>query len=578
MPKSKKHSFDKKKAVLYVRVSTHWQVDKDSLPVQRRELESYCRYVLGIDDFVIMEDAGYSAKNTDRPAYQEMMARIRSGEFSHLLVWKLDRISRNLLDFMSMYTELMDLGVVFVSKNEQFDTSTAMGEAMLKLAMVFAELERNTTSERVTSVMLSRANTGVWNGGRVPYGYKLTPDKNFEVVDGEADVVRRIFDEYADGASILSITRDLNEDGIKTRRGYEWSPTTVWIILDNPVYCGTLRYNLRNEHKGVKDWSFRDDKDVVYTENHHQPIVTKEQFARCQEILKQRNNKTLGTARTYRRKHTHIFQGLLLCGMCGSPMISTLGKARADGWRPSIYMCSRRRNSNDCTNKYISDATIGPFALNYLSNMLKTYKAFGATTSPEILEKKLLRGSAMRNVIGIEQDGLMETYRAFREQGNLPDVFFLKGLDADEVDDASNERDLLLASKARLERALNRLKAVYLYNDSGMSEMEYTVERKKLMDELDKTDKRLSHLSSLEKNSMLGGSNWMAQASYFVMTQELMSRREVSYKALLKAVEPEIIRDFILATVQNFCILDGKIASITFKSGITHRFLYKNEK
>ena len=95
------------------------------------------------------------------------MSRIRDGEFTHLVVWKIDRISRNLLDFSAMYAELKKLGVVFVSKNEQFDTSTAMGEAMLKIILVFAELERNMTSERVTAVMLSRANNGQWNGGRV---------------------------------------------------------------------------------------------------------------------------------------------------------------------------------------------------------------------------------------------------------------------------------------------------------------------------------------------------------------------------------------------------------------------------
>ena len=91
---------------------------------------------------MIFEDAGYSAKNTDRPDYQQMMARMRTGEFSHLLVWKIDRISRNLLDFSVMYAELKELGVVFVSKNEQFDTSSAMGEAMLKIILIFAELER----------------------------------------------------------------------------------------------------------------------------------------------------------------------------------------------------------------------------------------------------------------------------------------------------------------------------------------------------------------------------------------------------------------------------------------------------
>ena len=160
MSKTKKRIIDivsELKVAIYIRVSTKWQVDKDSLPLQREELPKYAELVLGIKNYEVFEDAGYSAKNTDRPAYQRMMARVRSGEFSHILVWKIDRISRNLLDFASMYQELKDYGVTFVSKNEQFDTSTAIGEAMLKIILVFAELERNMTSERVTAVMLSRA-------------------------------------------------------------------------------------------------------------------------------------------------------------------------------------------------------------------------------------------------------------------------------------------------------------------------------------------------------------------------------------------------------------------------------------
>ena len=143
MPKRKT---EKPKAALYIRVSTHWQVDKDSLPVQRKELINYCQYALGINEYEVFEDAGYSGKNTERPAYKKMLEKIRAGEFSHLLVWKLDRISRNLLDFAAMYDELKQLGVIFVSKNEQFDTGSAMGEAMLKIILVFAELERKVTS------------------------------------------------------------------------------------------------------------------------------------------------------------------------------------------------------------------------------------------------------------------------------------------------------------------------------------------------------------------------------------------------------------------------------------------------
>ena len=128
------------KVAIYIRVSTIHQVDKDSIPMQKKDLIAYCQLILGTDNYEIFEDAGYSGKNTDRPAFQNMMGRIRKGEFTHVLVWKIDRVSRNLLDFAEMYEELRSLRVTFVSKNEQFDTSTAIGEAMLKIILVFAQM------------------------------------------------------------------------------------------------------------------------------------------------------------------------------------------------------------------------------------------------------------------------------------------------------------------------------------------------------------------------------------------------------------------------------------------------------
>lgn len=173
-----------------------------------------------------------------------MMRRIRAGEFTHLLCWKIDRISRNLLDFASMYQELKDLGVTFVSKNEQFDTSTAIGEAMLKIILVFAELERNMTSERVTATMLSRAQNGLWNGGRVPYGYDYDKDsKTFSINQEEAFLVRKMYDLYSEHRSLVMVSRALNEDGYASRAGNDWSPVSIFIILTNPFYTGIYRYN-----------------------------------------------------------------------------------------------------------------------------------------------------------------------------------------------------------------------------------------------------------------------------------------------------------------------------------------------
>ena len=233
--------FEEKKAAIYVRVSTQYQVDRASLPVQREELINYAKYALGISDYVIFEDAGYSAKNTDRPDYQQMMARMRTGEFSHLLVWKIDRISRNLLDFSVMYAELKELGVVFVSKNEQFDTSSAMGEAMLKIILIFAELERKTTSERVSAVFVSRANDGIWNGGKVPYGYSYDKEsKTFSIAEDEAKIVRLIYSLYESEKSIVRVARIMNERGLKSRAGSDWSPTRFFPVHSTLERIGTI--------------------------------------------------------------------------------------------------------------------------------------------------------------------------------------------------------------------------------------------------------------------------------------------------------------------------------------------------
>ena len=145
------------KAALYVRVSTVMQLDKESRGVQKNDLIRYCEDILRIMDYEIFEDVGFSAGSTDRPDYQEMMRRIRTGEFTHVIVWKIDRISRNIIDFTEMFRELHMLDVTFISLAEQFDTSSIVGQALLKMILIFAELERHNAAERSKAVLLSKA-------------------------------------------------------------------------------------------------------------------------------------------------------------------------------------------------------------------------------------------------------------------------------------------------------------------------------------------------------------------------------------------------------------------------------------
>ena len=297
------------KVAIYIRVSTLHQIDRDSLPMQRQDLIAYAKLILNTDDVTIFEDAGYSGKNTIRPEFQKMMSQLRTGTYTHLLVWKIDRISRNLLDFAEMYQELKDLGVTFVSKNEQFDTSTAMGEAMLKIILVFAELERNMTSERVAATMISRASNGQWNGGRIPYGYDYDPEEQtFSFNSDEYNIAHLIHDKYEELRSLVYLARYLNEHGYRTRAGNDWSPVSLDIILRSVFYCGDYQYNRLKEGDRQRP---KDKSEWITVKDHHPAIVSREQKERILALLES-NRRLKSFRKSGKSKYTHIFSGLLI--------------------------------------------------------------------------------------------------------------------------------------------------------------------------------------------------------------------------------------------------------------------------
>ena len=382
------------KVAIYLRVSTSYQVDKDSLPMQRKDLIAYCSLILGTDNYEIFEDAGYSGKNTDRPAFQNMMHKIRNGEFTHVLVWKIDRISRNLLDFAEMYEELQSLRVTFISKNEQFDTSTAIGEAMLKIILVFAELERNMTSERVTATMISRANNGLWNGGRIPFGYDYDPDSmTFSIREDEASVCRMLKDDYIKNRSLTRTARMLNTSGHLTRAGAEWTPATVWIIASSPFYAGIYRYN---RYKGTEHRTVNPEDEWVMIPNHHPAIFTLEEHEKMLSILEENSRQKNSVGKQCKRTNIHIFSGIVFCGKCGNKLTATPGRKHADGYRTSIYSCPMKRKSNECDNPSVNDLIIGEFVINYILNMLNAKKTFSKIHTPEELEGRLLPAAPSR--------------------------------------------------------------------------------------------------------------------------------------------------------------------------------------
>ncbi len=560
------------KVAIYIRVSTHWQVDKDSLKVQERELIAYCQMVLGINDYVVFTDPGYSAKNTDRPDYQAMMNRIRAGEFSHLLVWKIDRISRNIIDFATMSEELKRLGVTFVSKNEQFDTSTAMGEAMLQIIMVFAQFERKQTSERVTAVMLSRAGNGQWNGGRVPYGYQWDKETaSFSLNETEAGYVRRMAQLYEEHQSLLYVTKWLNDIGVKTRRGYEWTPTSLRVILTNPWYIGQYIYNVHSDGKGQQK---RDESEWICIEHHHKPILDEDIFYRVKFLLTRNQRNTPTPGKSYARNHIHVFSGLMRCGICGSNMTASADRRRANGLQPSQYACAnRRRRCTNCTNKYISDLTVGAFVVNYAANIIRVSRNSSVGTDPDVMERKLLRGETFKDVICINKEAIEQLFASFAEAGDA--VEYRPQYAFTSVSGNGRDLDSLRARKRKLEVAISRLNALFLYDSEAMPEKDYIVERTDIERQLTDTSRRIGELTATGLSSSEDSSDFLKKASFFIMVNKLVENSSIDYERLIRTLDPAAIRDFVLTIIQEIEATNGMVTSITFKNGVKHIFSYR---
>jgi DNA invertase Pin-like site-specific DNA recombinase len=499
------------KAALYLRVSTTMQIDKDSLPMQRTDLINYCKYALNIEDYEIFEDAGYSGKDTDRPAYQRMMDRIRQGEFSHLLVWKIDRISRNLLDFAGMYQELKKFNIIFVSKNEQFDTSTAMGEAMLNITLVFAELERKLTAERVLSTMVSRASKGLFNGGVVPMGYKISNKGSFPSIEpSEAHTIQLIYDLYEKHQSTNTVMHELTRLGVKTRQGNDFSDRTLIKIIRNPFYKGTFRYNYRDG-----DNTYRKNEDEwILVEDNHEAIISVDQWERCNQIM---NHNSRDTSR-FRRGEIHLFSGLLRCSSCGRIMSAHLGPKRKDGTSPTKYRCHSRSLGVECH------------------------------ASPYVFVERRIAPVIFQSIADIAQGKKVITRQA--------DDVLTYTIDGK---NATVTHGFIDGEREKYRKALARLNDLYLF--SGMSEKDYLLKKASI-------EKKLQELKDMQIDKPKRiDDDFLKLASYYMINKEFMTKKKINYKKIVDNVDKKVMREFLNTIIHEIKISDGQVESITYANG-----------
>ena len=321
---------------------------KDSISIESQI--DFCKYELKGGSCRVFKDKGYSGKNTDRPEFQKLLGEIRKGKVRRVIVYKLDRISRSILDFATMMELFQEYDVEFVSSTEKFDTSTPMGRAMLNICIVFAQLERETIQKRVTDAYYSRCLKGFHMSGQAPYGYQLEPT----VVEGirtkkmvadpvAADHVRLMFEMYAEPeTSFGDITRYFEEHDIKIY-GKSMFRTFLSQLLRNPVYAqadlelyeffksqGVAIVNDASDFAGtngcylyqvrdVKEDKDRCLKDQILVIAPHEALISSDTWLKCRKKLMA--NTTLQQGR--KPKNTWL-AGKIKCGHCGYALKATM--------------------------------------------------------------------------------------------------------------------------------------------------------------------------------------------------------------------------------------------------------------
>ena len=366
----------------------------ESIGNQVELCKEYVRNMFGeeyTEHCVVFEDEGFSGGDLKRPDFRRMMEEVRKHKFRAIVVYRLDRISRNISDFTGLIDELTKLNVSFVSIKEQFDTSTPMGRAMMFIISVFSQLERETIAERIRDNMHELAKTGRWLGGNAPIGFKseavskVTVDgktrKSFKLVPipEEKQIPKLIFDLYAETDSLTAVEAELLRRRIKTRQGKDFTRFAIKAILQNPVYmvadedaynyfaereavvcfpqeafdgsCGIMAYNRTDQEKG-KSTVLLPVSDWIIALGQHPGLVSSRQWIKVQESLDRNKSKA------YRkpRNNKALLTGLVYCS-CGERMYPKLTqRTTASGETIYTYVCKMKDRSKRerCNRRNVS--------------------------------------------------------------------------------------------------------------------------------------------------------------------------------------------------------------------------------
>jgi site-specific DNA recombinase len=330
------------RCAVYTRKSTEDGLDQEfnSLDAQREAGEAYVAsqrsagWVLATG---LYDDGGFTGGNVDRPALKRLLADIDAGLIDCVVVYKVDRLSRSLLDFTRLMAAFDAKRVVFVSVTQQFNTATSMGRLVLNVLLSFAQFEREIIAERTRDKLTAMRKKGLWGGGLTPLGYDVDPTtKRLVINDSEAIRLRAIFALYREHTALLPVVEELRARGWATkatatktgtlRGGKPFDRTNLYRLLTTEAYTGTVRAG----------------GEAI--QHAHPAIIDPAEFAEVQGALK-RNGRTGGAMA--RNQFGALLKGLLRCRPCCSAMTPTHTTKGAKRYR--YYACSAGQKNGRAT-------------------------------------------------------------------------------------------------------------------------------------------------------------------------------------------------------------------------------------
>ena len=347
---------EKLRVAAYCRVSTDNADQLESLEAQKAHYESWIPLHSDWEYAGLYYDSGITGTKAEiRDGLQDMLRDCRLGKIDLIVVKSISRLSRNTADCLSIVRELLGLGIRIYFEKENINTGSMDGEVMLSILSSMAESESVSISQNEKWAIKKRMSSGAFKIVYPPYGYTRDTDGNMVIEPDEASVVRFIFSNILAGYGTDKIAKALEQQHIPTRKGGKWSGSTVRDIVANEKYVGDSLFQKTYTDNNFQRRHNHGQKETFYFSNHHEPIVSREEYEKANALIRQHCKEKgieLGTCSSSNR---YPFSGKIICDHCGSKFIRRIHDRGAEiAWACKTHL----KDIHRCPVMYIRDDAI----------------------------------------------------------------------------------------------------------------------------------------------------------------------------------------------------------------------------